>query len=731
MHPGTRRVLFGLLSLVACTVLRAAPIGTVTAITTHRADPLFSVDQNRQEIVERLMTQWQGEIRPAQRDSLRYKLAMLRADRLLAASLVGTFDGVLKVLGGQEAADRAISTLPARSDNDQLKQLGDGDHDLVYTPLAPCRLFDTRAGQPSALGQLGGAFAPNTSRTIVPAGACAIPTSGVNSLFVSFTTLNNTPASGGYISMLAPAAPLTTTVDIFNLNSQWSASNTIVATGAAGQFVVYVSTANAHVVVDVLGYFAPPPGPIGDITEVNTGTASATGLTGGTTSGVATLSLAPGFKLPQACSNNQSPRYNTGTGLWECVTPAFVSSVATGLGLSGGPITSSGTISADTTYLQRRVSTACAAGSSIRAIAADCSVTCETVPSLANVWTQGGNAFGAAGLIGTTDAQPLTVQAGGNSVSVVVPNGNGLRIRPGTGSKADAPSVANGSVANLAGGTGGATVGGGGYTATDCFETSTLLFTRNCRNFASGDFSVIAGGYGNQASATGTISGGTENTVASGGGSIGGGSQNTVSAANGTVSGGLLNIADGLGSVVPGGVRNQANGSYSTSLGRNAIARNWGQVAHAGNGFGTAPNYTPGTSQYSRMVLSYTNANGTTNELLADGTTASANTERRLRFFANQSAFIDATVFAKQTGAAEAKAWSIKCIVMVDAAGAVTLSPSPCVPTVMQQSSPLAWNVTVDSLTVGTDGVIRIRQTGVNGIAIRWVATVHMTELLE
>lgn len=88
-----------------------------------------------------------------------------------------------------------------------------------------------------------------------------------------------------------------------------------------------------------------------------------------------------------------------------------------------------------------------------------------------------------------------------------------------------------------------------------------------------------------------------------------------------------------------------------------AIARNWGQVAHAGNGFGTAPNYTAGTSQYSRMVLSYFNTTGTTLELLADGTTAFAFAERRLRFFASQSAFIDATVRAKQVGASEAKVW--------------------------------------------------------------------------
>jgi hypothetical protein len=76
-------------------------------------------------------------------------------------------------------------------------------------------------------------------------------------MLISFTTQNLTPVSGGVLAILAPGAPFTATVDVFNLGSTWSASNTAVATGSAGQFDVYVLIANAHVVVDVLGYFTP------------------------------------------------------------------------------------------------------------------------------------------------------------------------------------------------------------------------------------------------------------------------------------------------------------------------------------------------------------------------------------------------------------------------------------------------------------------------------------------
>ena len=256
--PTIQRAIVAALMAVSTMALAVTPkpVDITEQTMGMRADPLLSVDINRAEIVGRVMSKWQAEISADQRDSLKQKLAGLRADRLLAASIVGSFDGVLDILYGQEKI--GSSGRSAAGGGETSKALGDADKDLVYTPLAPCRLFDTRAGQPSALGQLGGAFTPDSGRNIVPAGACAIPTTEVNSVLVSFTTLNNTPNSGGYITLLAPAAPVNSSSDIFNTGVQWSASNTVVRTGTAGQFVVYVATANADVVVDVLGYFSRP-----------------------------------------------------------------------------------------------------------------------------------------------------------------------------------------------------------------------------------------------------------------------------------------------------------------------------------------------------------------------------------------------------------------------------------------------------------------------------------------
>jgi hypothetical protein len=315
-------------------------VASAAAPGSDSTDPLVAVDRNRSAIIADIVQSFQADLTAAGPGSngadeaakLRERLTKLRADRLLSASLASSYATLKSIL---EDSDK-LSAGSARA-----KVLGDANKDLVYTPLSPCRLIDTRGfGAPIQ----GGPFAPEERRSYAPAGGCGIPTSGVATLMISFTSLNTTPLSGGYLAILAPGAPVSTTVDIFNQGQNWSASNAVVATGGAGQFDIYVAGARPEIVIDILGYFAPPSGTI--VTSLTAGA----GLTGGTITGAGNLGLASTQLLPTtACTPSQVPTWNGSA--WTCGTggggggTGTVTSITTGTGLTGGPITTTGTIS--------------------------------------------------------------------------------------------------------------------------------------------------------------------------------------------------------------------------------------------------------------------------------------------------------------------------------------------------------------------------------------------------
>jgi hypothetical protein len=526
---------------------------------TARPDALLTVDLNRSALVEKIFAAWAREIPSNQGSAIKVKLSGLRADELLAASMASSFDGVLEVLHATEIAGNFqspaigsaqsffatqsalkpaaqnsafLSKVSEISASDSSKTLGDANADLVYTPVTPCRLFDTRAGLASALGTVGGTFSNQQTKTIAPAGACGIPTSGVASLFLSFHAYNNNPSTLGVIGFMQPATPFSAMAATWT-GANWATGTFITRTNPNGSFDAFVGNGQAmtaDMIVDVMGYFRAPQGTIGDITDVQT--AAGSGLTGGVASGAVTLSLANGYKLPQSCASGQVPK-SDGAGAWACAADA-------------------------------------------------------TAGTVTNGWTQGGNAFGAPGVIATTDNQPLTVRAGGGQVSVLVgASGDGLRMVPllsSTGTKRTLATI-NGSRLNSAFGLEGATIGGGGG--------ELISVGADSPNTVTGHFGTIGGGYGNAASTQATVGGGIRNSASNAGvtiaggnqnsaaglystigggdtnsaagfrGTVSGGWQNSASANGGVISGGLNNVASGLASTVGGGEFNTASGNYS------------------------------------------------------------------------------------------------------------------------------------------------------------------------
>jgi hypothetical protein len=111
---------------------------------------LLTIDQNRTTVVDRVVSHWgdalAGSDAGLDKDQLRALLTGLRSDQLLAASLAGSLDGLRNVI-----ANALTTNAPVAAGLVHPKALGDAVADLVYTPVTPCRIVDTRS--------VGGAFA--------------------------------------------------------------------------------------------------------------------------------------------------------------------------------------------------------------------------------------------------------------------------------------------------------------------------------------------------------------------------------------------------------------------------------------------------------------------------------------------------------------------------------------------------------------------------------------------
>ena len=311
-------------------------------------------------------------------------------------------------------------------------------------------------------------------------------------------------------------------------------------------------------------------------------------------------------RVSGTCADGSSIRAISATGTVTCQSASTggVTNIDTGGGISGGPITTTGSLSItpngitsamiqdgavgladiDVAQVQRRIATGCAAGSSIQSVASDGSVVCEVDDaSSGSDWSLSGNAGtdAATQFVGTTDAQPLVLRAG---------NREALRITPRSAIDNGGNNTANllgGSASNSIGaGFRGVTVLGGG--ADILSEGFSPLRTEP--NSASGNYSTVLGGISNRAgpaiystvvggdgnSASGESSvtvGGSGNLAAGDSAGVLGGGANNAGGSHAAVIGGFSNAARGAGAVTLGGTGNCAGGQYSFAGGGGASVR--------------------------------------------------------------------------------------------------------------------------------------------------------------
>ncbi len=284
-------------------------------------------------------------------------------------------------------------------------------------------------------------------------------------------------------------------------------------------------------------------------------------------------------RVGSACAASQAIRAINADGTVTCEAAGgggSVTSVGTGAGLTGGPITGSGTIAIasggvtsdhiangsvlaadiDANEVQRRVAGSCPAGSAIRNIDSDGAVACASIPVAGWALTGNSGTNPANHFIGTTDNQPLVLKA--NSTAALT-----------LSFASNSNNVLGGSSANSIGGSvRGTIVLGGGAIPLSEPGFSPL---RTEPNAASGNYATVIGGLSNRAATASyaTIVGGITNDVSGESAIVAGGSSNRANALSSAVVGGAQNVTTGLYSIAAGGRANSAHGSYSAAVGGN------------------------------------------------------------------------------------------------------------------------------------------------------------------
>src|SRR5579859_4901686 len=248
-----------------------------------------------------------------------------------------------------------------------------------------------------------------------------------------------------------------------------------------------------------------------------------------------------------------------------------VTNIATGTGLTGGPISTSGTISiANGGVTTVQIGSGAATSGQVLTADGFGGAAWQNLPFGSQSWSLLGNAgigcttSPCADFLGTTDSSAVEIHVAANRA---------FRIEPATDFQSGfgfAPNVIGGFSGNAVTGMGtaGATIAGGGAKG---------IGNENLINTVSGSFGTVGGGFFNTASGIGSTVAGGESNTASGGNSfstVSGGVGNTSSGLTSVVAAGSANTASGDYSTVAGGLINQAIGKYSTVAGgeNNAVA---------------------------------------------------------------------------------------------------------------------------------------------------------------
>ena len=242
-------------STLACTLLFAA---------THALAANPAEDAQRAQLSQALVKKWSGHVQATYKmngqawaTEMAPAFAEASMEELKAAAGASDFDDVSRLLLGQPVLKREAGVSNPNA-------LGNAATDLVYVPVTPCRILDTRLA--------GGQIAANTVRGVdVTAvtdyafqGGSASNCGGVGAAgsfaaaVINFTVVG--PTAAGFITAF-PTGTTQPNAATLNYAAGAVVGNAAIVTldqGAAANEVNVYSFATTHLVADITGYFINP-----------------------------------------------------------------------------------------------------------------------------------------------------------------------------------------------------------------------------------------------------------------------------------------------------------------------------------------------------------------------------------------------------------------------------------------------------------------------------------------
>jgi len=235
-----------------------------TAQSMQHSEKLQQVITEKAAYAAAIVSRWEeaarasGKFDEGYTNDLYIALMKLQPENLLAAGEAPSYAALQAILANGPRAGSGLSGTNPEAVSPQF--LGDVADDLVYTPVAPCRIVDTR--------NAGGAIAANTSRAFDVDGSTFVGQGGVNSSCgipfgvaraVAMTIHSVSPAALG--SFLAwPVGGVQPVASVLNFSAGQVVANTTIVPvlpGTGSDFWLR-STVASQAVVDVVGYFAAP-----------------------------------------------------------------------------------------------------------------------------------------------------------------------------------------------------------------------------------------------------------------------------------------------------------------------------------------------------------------------------------------------------------------------------------------------------------------------------------------